>query len=132
MGSSRRLEWFGGGYEHPGIHSVAVDPRSNGEPITVWFVPATRDELRVPVEARLVVTRTRDGGKSFEVLSEGLPRGPAYDLVYGHGLDIDASGTLLAMGSTTGNLWIWEDSGDSWTTVTQHLPPNYAVRIVPD
>ena len=225
-----RLEWFGGGYDHPGIHSVAVDPRSDGQRITVaiscggvwrtldggqnwalaatgmragymppgqqdqpnvqdphrlvacaaapevlwtqhhsgifrsvdgaqnwtevtgvkpssfgfavaahpadpataWFVPAARDELRVPVDARLVVTRTRDGGKSFEVLSEGLPRGPAYDLVYRHGLDIDPSGTLLAMGSTTGSLWISEDAGDTWTNVTQHLPPIYAVRIVPD
>src|SRR5437868_12860193 len=50
--------------------AVAVHPR---DPDTAWFVPAIKDELRVPVEGALVVTRTRDGGKSFERLRSGLP-----------------------------------------------------------
>ncbi len=75
--------------------AVAVHPR---QPDTAWFVPATKDECRIPRDARFVVTRTRDGGHSFETLERGLPDGPAYDLVYRHGLDIDPSGERLAMG----------------------------------
>lgn len=88
-----------------------------------WFVPAEADEARIPVDAKLVVTRTRDGGESFDVLDRGLPAGPAWDLVYRHGLDVDGTGERLAMGSTTGNLWISDDGGDSWDHVSAHLPP---------
>src|SRR5262245_23986775 len=42
---------------------VAVHP---DDPQTAWFVPAIKDECRVPVGGQLVVSRTRDGGKSFE------------------------------------------------------------------
>jgi hypothetical protein len=221
-----RAEWFGGGYDHPGIHSVCVDPRDprsitlgissggvwqtrdggatwrsaaqgmyaeyvppdkrndpniqdphrvvrcpartevfwaqhhNGvfrstdgctswheitaikpskfgfavavhpkDADTAWFVPAVKDECRVPVDAKLVVARTRDGGKSFEVLRKGLPQEHAYDLVYRHGLAIDASGGRLAMGSTTGGLWLSEDQGDSWRCLSTQLPPIFAVRF---
>jgi hypothetical protein len=106
--------------------AVAVHPH---DPDTAWFVPAVKDECRVPVDARLVVTRTRDGGRSFDVFSQGLPPAPAYDLVYRHGLAVDATGTRLAMGSTTGGLWTSDDGGESWRQVSAHLPPIYCVRF---
>jgi hypothetical protein len=34
-------------------------------------------------------------------LRDGLPQRDAYDLVYRHGLDVDPTGTRVAMGSTT-------------------------------
>ena len=100
------------------------------DPNTAWFVPGIKDEKRMPVDARLVVTRTRDGGKTFDILREGLPREHAYDIVLRHAMDIDGSGETLAMASTTGNLWISENGGDSWATISQTLPPVYAVRFV--
>src|SRR5207237_2499343 len=84
---------------------------------------------RVPLEAKLVVARTRDGGSTFEVLRRGLPQEHAYDLVYRHGLAVDETGNRLAIGSTTGGLWVSEDAGDSWRCVSAHLPPIYAVRF---
>ncbi len=99
--------------------AVAAHPKDRD---TAWFVPAVKDECRVPVDGRLVVTRTRDGGGSFEVLSEGLPT-QSWDLIYRHALDVDSSGDRLAMGSTTGNLWASEDGGERWTQVSAHLPP---------
>ncbi|HKS89814.1 MAG TPA: sialidase family protein, partial [Stellaceae bacterium] len=51
--------------------AVAAHPR---DPDTAWFVPAVKDERRIPVDARLVVARTRDAGRSFEVLRRGLPQ----------------------------------------------------------
>jgi len=106
--------------------ATAVHPKDAD---TAWFVPADKDERRLPLEAKLVVARTRDGGQSFEVLRRGLPQEHAYDLVYRHGLAVDETGERLAMGSTTGGLWISEDAGDSWRCLSSHLPPIYAVRF---
>lgn len=105
--------------------AVAVHPQ---DPDSAWFVPAVKDECRIPVGAALVVARTRDGGRSFAVLSDGLPA-PAYDLVYRHGLAVNRDGSLLAMASTTGGLWLSEDHGDRWRTLSQNLPPVYAVTF---
>lgn len=106
---------------------VAVHPRA---PDTAWFVPGIKDEKRIPVDGRLVVTRTRDGGESFETLSKGLPGRHTYDVVWRHALAVDPSGDRLAMGSTTGGLWVSEDQGDSWSEITHTLPPIHAVRFV--
>jgi hypothetical protein len=107
--------------------AVAVHPK---DPDTAWFVPARSDERRVPVEDRVVVVRTRDGGYTSETLSRGLPGPHAYDITYRHALDIDESGNRLAFGSTTGGLWITENQGDSWHEIGAHLPPIYCVRFV--
>ena len=221
-----RLGWFGGGYDHPGIHSICVDPRDSAHvlvgissggvwssrdrggswtlggkgmlaeymppdrrddpniqdvhrlvqcranpdelwvqhhssvyrssdtgaswqeipnpavskfgfavavhptrPETSWFVPAIKDERRYPVDGALAVTRTCDGGKTFEALRTGLPQAHAYDLIYRHGLDVDRTGERLVIGSTTGNLWVSENGGDAWQRVSTHLPPVNAVRF---
>ncbi|POM17371.1 glycosyl hydrolase [Burkholderia cepacia] len=106
--------------------AVAVHPH---EPDTAWFVPAVKDACRIPVDGRFVVTRTRDGGRSFEPFTNGLPPAPAYDLVYRHGLAVDDSGTRLAMASTTGGLWTSDDGGENWQLLSAHLPPVYCVRF---
>jgi hypothetical protein len=106
--------------------AVAVHPR---KPETAWFVPAVKDEKRIPAGGRVVVNRTTNGGKTFTTMTKGLPQKNAYDLVFRHALDVDASGECLAFGSTTGSLWVSEDGGASWKTVSEHLPPVYAVRF---
>ena len=106
--------------------AVAVHPC---DPETAWFVPGVKDECRVPVDARLVVARTRDGARSFELLTNGLPQNHAYDLVYRRALAVDDTGDRLAMGSTTGHLWMTENGGDAWTLVAGHLPPINCVRF---
>ena len=105
---------------------VAVHPQDAN---TAWFIPAVKDEKRYPMGGRVIVNRTRDGGKTFEALTRGLPQEHAYDLVFRHGLDVDETGNRLAFGSTTGSVWISEDGGDSWQTVSSNLPPVYAVRF---
>ncbi len=107
--------------------AVAVHPH---DPATAWFVPAVNDEVRVPVDGRFVVTRTRDAGGSFDVLDAGLPGPPAYDLVYRHALDIDHTGERLVMGSTTGSLWWTRDGGDEWELLSANLPPIASVRFL--
>ena len=106
--------------------AVAAHP-SDGK--TAWFAPAEADQRRVPVAAAMSVTRTRDGGKTFEVLRNGLPQQHCYDLVYRHGLAVDGDGSSLLMASTSGNVWSSNDAGDSWQPLAGNLPPAYAVRF---
>jgi hypothetical protein len=47
--------------------------------------------------------------------------------VYRHALDFDSD--CLAFGSTTGNLYVSEDRGESWRVVANNLPPIYSVRF---
>jgi hypothetical protein len=107
--------------------AVACHPT---DPDTAWFAPAVKDEFRYPKDGRLVVSRTRDGGRTFEQLGAGLPQKDCFDLIYRHGLDVDETGTRLAMASTTGNLWVSDDAGESWAEVSGHLPQVYAIRFV--
>jgi photosystem II stability/assembly factor-like uncharacterized protein len=106
--------------------AVAVHPRSPG---TAWFVPAIKDEKRIPVDGRLVVACTRDGGATFDVLRRGLPAEPSYDLVYRHGLAIDITGEQLAFGSTTGGVWLTDDGGETWSMLPARLPPILAMTF---
>jgi hypothetical protein len=106
--------------------AVVVHPQ---DPDTAWFVPEIKDERRIPRDGKLVVTRTRDGGDSFDMLTDGLPQSHAYDVVYRHALALSDCGERLALGSTTGGLWVSENQGDSWACVTHTLPPIYAVRF---
>ena len=93
--------------------------------VSVVPISARRDIGRL----RQVITRTRDGGQSFETLRAGLPQQHCYDLIYRHGLAVGTDGRSLLMGSTTGSLWASGDAGDSWHTVSTHLPPVYALRF---
>ncbi|WP_410482751.1 WD40/YVTN/BNR-like repeat-containing protein [Undibacterium sp. Jales W-56] len=106
--------------------AVASHPR---HPDVAWFVPAEADQRRVPKAGALSVTRTRDGGKTFETLSKGLPQQDCYDLIYRHGLVVADDGQTLLMASTTGKAWISENAGDDWQQVATYLPPVYAVRF---
>jgi photosystem II stability/assembly factor-like uncharacterized protein len=105
--------------------AVAVHPQDAD---TAWFVPGISDEHRIPPKGKVVVSRTRNGGKSFQVLARGLPQEHAYDLTFRHALDVDETGDRLAFGTTTGSLFVSENGGDSWEAVNEHLPPVYCVR----
>jgi hypothetical protein len=107
--------------------AVAAHPT---DPDTAWFVPAVSDEVRVPVDGRVVVTKTTDGGRTFRTLADGLPQHDAYDLVYRHALAVDATGERLALGSTGGSLWCSDDGGEHFRTVNTSLPPVHALRWV--
>jgi photosystem II stability/assembly factor-like uncharacterized protein len=82
---------------------------------------------RTAIDGALFVARTEDGGASWERLDRGLPQENAYDVVYRHAFD--GRGKDLAFGSTTGNLYVSEDRGETWQTVANNLPPVYSVRF---
>ena len=110
-----------------GVHfgfPVAVDERDGRK---AWLVPGKSDQQRTAIEGALFVARTRDGGETWEALRNGLPQECAYDVVYRHAL-ANERGTLC-FGSTTGNLYVSEDEGDSFVSVATNLPPIYSVRF---
>lgn len=110
-----------------GVHfgfPVAVDDNDGR---TAWLVPGRSDMARMAIDGGLFVARTRDGGETWEQLREGLPQDNAFDVVYRHALH--ARGGALAFGSTTGNLYVSDNGGDSWQTVGNNLPPIYSVRF---
>ena len=204
-----RKEWFGGGYDHAGIHSILLDPRDSSHVTVaiscggVWqtrdggaswtntsagmvaeFMPPERREdpnIQDPhrIDQCLAhpdvlwcqhhggIFRSVDGGltvaaggasaaQRFRLRRGGAPDGPAarlvragafgrpahgagrahgrdgnarrrrdvpvfarrgcrssdaYHLIYRHALAASADGQTLAMGSTTGGLWLSEDAG---------------------
>ena len=103
---------------------IAVDAKDGR---TAWVVPATGDDRRMAVGGGLFVARTTDGGETWRPLRKGLPQEHAYDVVYRHALDAD--GDRVCFGSTTGNLYVSEDRGDSWRCVGNNLPPIHSVRF---
>ena len=119
--------------------SIGVKPSNFGFAVAphptdrdrAWFAPAQKDEFRVPVDGRLVVTETRDGGVTFAIHNTGLPQGDAYDLIYRHALVIDGTGERLAMGSTTGGLWVSSNQGAAWRVLSAHLPPIACLCFAP-
>lgn len=98
---------------------VAVHP---ADPDIAWFVPAISDEVRVPVDGRMSVSRTDDGGEHFQMLTNGLPQDDAYHLVYRHGLAVDGSGQRLILGSTSGSAWLSNDGGQQFQRITSDMP----------
>ena len=104
---------------------IAVDAE-DGE--TAWVVPGKSDMERMAIGGGLFVARTQDGGRSWEQFRDGLPQQNAWDVVYRHALD--NSSDRLAFGSTTGNLYVSEDRGESWEVIGNNLPPIYSVRFI--
>ena len=104
--------------------AVACDPVN---PLRAWFAPAQADTHRYAVAGKMVVTRTDDGGQSFQSFGSGLPQQHAYHLIYRHGLELAPDGKTLAMASTTGGLWISTNAGEHWHSVSRDLPPVAAI-----
>ncbi len=97
------------------------------DPDTAWVIPAIDAEFRTAIGQALCVCRTQDGGKTWTALRDGLPQALTYDVVLRHALDL--KGDRLAFGTTTGNLYLSDDRGESWRSLGSNLPPIYSVRF---
>jgi photosystem II stability/assembly factor-like uncharacterized protein len=92
-----------------------------------WVVPAISDEMRIPIGQSLCVCRTDDGGKSWKTFRKGLPQKGAFDLIYRHALDTNDN--KIAFGTTTGNVFLSNDYGESWEAISHHLPMVYSLKF---
>ena len=112
----------------PSFHGfpIAVTHR---QPDAAYVVPLDygQDNFRV-CPGQLTVYRTRDGGASWQALTDGLPGPNDYQSVYREGLDtdgLDPEGVYV--GTSNGQVYASADGGDHWQRLPGTLPPVLSV-----
>ena len=91
---------------------------------TMYTVPLQGGDLRCPPGFALSVWRTQDAGKTWQAMRKGLPQENAFMGAYRDGIVTDTlkpAGVYL--GTNTGQLYNSRDDGESWSLITQNLPP---------
>jgi hypothetical protein len=107
-------------------YAIAVDP---DDPDTVFQIPEGGPEFRAPVDGRLRVYRSRDGGASWTSASDGLPQAHVYVTVLREALDTDGCDPCgVYFGTSGGQLFASNDAGDHWTQIADYLPRVLCVR----
>jgi photosystem II stability/assembly factor-like uncharacterized protein len=112
----------------PSFHGfpIAVTKRP---PDAAFVVPLEFEANNFRVCAgQLAVYRTRDSGKSWERLTDGLPGPSDYQSVYREGLDtdgLDPEGVYV--GTSNGQVFASADGGDHWQRLPGTLPPILSV-----
>nr|WP_198319338.1 exo-alpha-sialidase [Actinopolyspora erythraea] len=105
---------------------VGVDPV---DPDTVYTFPLVADAHRFPPEGSCRIYRSRDAGRSWEGLGEGLPREGFWSAVMRDALCLDdADPAGVYFGSRSGEVYASSDRGESWTLVAEHLPDVLSLR----
>lgn len=105
---------------------MAIHPR---EPETIFAAPLEGANFRCPPEGKLQVHRSRDGGKSWEALSKGLPQRRAYMGIYRENMSTDqADPAGVYLGTNTGKVYFSADEGESWKVLADNLPPVTSVE----
>jgi photosystem II stability/assembly factor-like uncharacterized protein len=104
---------------------LAIHPR---QPETIFVIPLKGAEFRGPPEGKLRVYRSRDGGKAWQALNNGLPQSDAFTGIYREGMATDKSDQAgIYFGTNTGKIFASHDEGDSWSVLADNLPPVYSV-----
>ena len=142
-------ESFAGSEPRPGIGVLRSDdhgrswttiakglPSDFGFPIVVH--PQDSDTVYVmPLEpmtrtcpgGQPAVWRSENGGNSWKKLTKGLPAKQSYFTVLRDGMTSDTLATpALYFGTTTGQLWMGKDGGESFTRLFDALPPIHNVK----
>ena len=103
------------GYANYGF-ALAID---NQDARRAWVIPATSDDKRVAKDLALVVSRTEDGGQTWQQLRSGLPQQNCFDIVFRHAFVRQQQ--TLAFGTNNGNLYWSENDGDHWQILSNQL-----------
>jgi photosystem II stability/assembly factor-like uncharacterized protein len=105
---------------------MEIDP-NNAD--TVFIIPIESDEFRCTPEGKLRVYRTKNGGESWEPLTNGLPQEDALETILRDNMQADATKpTGLYFGTRSGKVFGSSDSGDSWNLIKDGLPPITCVK----
>lgn len=112
----------------PSFHGFPIGVSRNGEN-AAYVVPLAfeLDNFRV-CDGQFAVWRTRDDGATWEQLTNGLPGPNDYQSVYREGMDTDAETPGgVYVGTTNGEVYASNDSGDHWQRLPGTLPPILSV-----
>lgn len=143
-------KWDGPGGKRPDIGVLRSDdyghswrsiakglPSDFGFPIAVHphdadtiFVMPHEPMTRTCPDGAPAVWRSETGGGNWKKLAKGLPKKDSFFTVQRDAMDIDAlASPALYFGTTTGQLWIGRDGGESWSPVFDSLPPIHCVKV---
>lgn len=86
------------------------------------------DGERLPVDGRFVIARSHDDGESWQPSGDAWPEAPTYTQVLRGAVDGDNDGTV-AMGTTSGTVWVTDDAGDTWQRLPHTFPRITAVAV---
>lgn len=110
--------------------AVSKQPPDAAYVVPLGEVQMSGDNFRV-CQGQLTVYRTRDSGKSWEPLTNGLPGPDDYQSVYREGLDTDGlSPEGVYVGTSNGEVYAGLDEGDRWQRLPGTLPPVLSVTAV--
>lgn len=104
---------------------LALHPRDVN---TIYVLPLKGAEFRCPPGNKLRVFRSRDAGRTWTGLGNGLPQENAFAGIYREGMasdDGDPAG--IYFGTNNGKIYASRDEGDSWYLLADNLPPVYSV-----
>ncbi|SMX28998.1 Ycf48-like protein [Pelagimonas phthalicica] len=110
---------------------IAVHPE---KPQTIWTFPLNGDAIgRFPPDASAAVSRSRDGGTSWQDCRNGLPQSACYFTVLRQAMAVDCCvETGLYFGTNSGSIFASLDEGDSWSEIARHLPTILCVETLAD
>ena len=109
-------------------YGIVVDPN---DPDTVFQIPESSSHMRAPVDGKLSVYRSRDGGATWESASSGLPAEHVYVTVLREAMDIDDRDPCgVYFGTSGGQLFASLDAGEHWEQIASYLPRVLNVKAV--
>jgi hypothetical protein len=108
---------------------MVVHPR---DPDTAWVFPMDGTDVwpRTSPDGRPAAYVTRNAGKTWQRLDNGLPESQAWWTLKRQAMTVDAQAKpALYLGTTSGELWMGRDEGERWVNIARHLPEIYAVEV---
>ena len=114
----------------PSFHGFPIAVSRSG-PDAAYVVPLAfaglNDNFRV-CDGQFAVYRTRDGGSTWQAMTDGLPGPHDYQSVYREGMDTDSqSPGGVYVGTSNGQVYASADGGDHWRRLPGTLPPILSV-----
>jgi len=108
---------------------AATHPRDAG---TLFLIPLNGDiKGRYVPDGKAAVWRTRDAGRSWQALREGLPQENAFIGVLRQAMATDPLEPAgVYFGTSSGALFASADAGDSWSCIAEHLPAISSVETM--
>ncbi len=91
---------------------------------TIYVVPENGAEQRYVCDGKLGVYRSKNGGKSWELLTRGLPKEDVYTQVLRHAMAADTCDDAgIYVGTIGGSVFYSRNSGNAWEELRDQLPP---------